>query len=135
MSGKPITILVADDDAPIRDLLRRVLDRDGYQLLVAADGRQALQIADQHAGPIDLLFSDIIMPEMSGVDLARAIKARRPETKIILTSAYLRPISVMDRSWHFIPKPYLPAPLLDFMRYVLKSGPEQNGTVRVDGSL
>jgi len=59
------------------------------------------------------------MPALSGVALARAITAKRPATKIILTSAYLRQIWVMDRSWRFISKPYFPAQLLDTVREAL----------------
>src|SRR5215469_8958358 len=113
MFARQVTILIADDEPLLRDFLRTTLHQVGYQLLVASDGKQALEIAAQHNGSIDLLFSDITMPGMSGMALARAIKAKRPETKIILTSAYLRHIWVMERSWHFLAKPYLPAQLLE----------------------
>jgi CheY-like chemotaxis protein len=114
-----ITILVAEDEAPLRDLLVKILHPAGYQLLIASDGKQALEIAEQHTGPIDLLLSDIGMPELSGVALARAITAKHPATKIILTSTYLRDIFVMDRSWQFIAKPYVPAQILDSVREAL----------------
>ena len=117
MSANQITILLAEDEALIRDFLRKVLKR--YQLLIASDGKQALEIAEQHTGPIDVLLSDIVMPELSGVALARAITAKHPAMKIILTSAYLRQIWVMDRSWRFISKPYFPAQLLDTVREAL----------------
>src|SRR5207249_7576767 len=91
---------------------------------MASDGQQALEIAEQHAGSIDLLFADNNMPALSGVALARAITAKRPATKVILTSAYLRDNWVMDRRWHFIAKPYLPNQLLDTVREALQSEPE-----------
>ena len=116
---KQTTILVAEDEALIRDLLEKILQQAGYQLLVASDGKQALEIAEQHTGPIDVLLSDIVMPELSGVALARAITAKHPATNIVLTSAYLRHIWVMDRSWQFIVKPYVPAQILDSVREAL----------------
>ena len=119
VSANQTTILVAEDEALIRDLLEKILHQAGYQLLIASDGKQALEIAEQHTGPIDVLLSDIVMPELSGVALARAITAKHPAMKIILTSAYLRQIWVMDRSWHFIAKPYLPTQLLDTVREAL----------------
>ena len=119
MSANQTTILVAEDEALIRELLGKILHHAGYQLLVASDGKQALEIAEQHTGSINVLLSDIVMPELSGVDLARAITDKRPATKIILTSAYLRHIWVMERSWRFITKPYVPAQILDAVREAL----------------
>jgi CheY-like chemotaxis protein len=68
------TILIAEDDEPLRTLLRMLLDAQGYQVLVAPDGKKALEIAGQHTGKIDLLLSDVVMPEMSGVELAKTLQ-------------------------------------------------------------
>jgi two-component system, cell cycle sensor histidine kinase and response regulator CckA len=86
-SNHGTTILVAEDESYVRDLLQKVLGTAGFNVLVAGDGRKALEVADQHNGKIDLLLSDVVMPEMSGVELAKALKANHPESRIILTSA------------------------------------------------
>ena len=87
-SNHGATILIAEDEPAVRNLLQKILNSAGYQVLVASDGKKALEIADQHKRNIDLLLSDIVMPEMSGVELAKTLKSKRPEMRIILTSAY-----------------------------------------------
>ena len=94
-------------------------------MLVASDGKKALQLAEGHSGKIDLLLSDVVMPEMSGVELAKAIKVKRPESRIILTSAYPQGMLVMDSGWRFIPKPFFPQRLLEEVRQALSNPPEQ----------
>jgi two-component system cell cycle sensor histidine kinase/response regulator CckA len=123
-SDRGATILVAEDEPPLLELLRRLLDSAGYQVLIASDGKKALKIAE-HTGNIDLLLSDVVMPEMSGVELAKAIKRQRPEIRIILTSAYPQGMLVMDSGWHFIPKPFFPQRLLEEVRKALSIPPEK----------
>jgi len=124
-SNRGTTILVAEDEQPVRDLLQKVLGTAGFNVLVAEDGEKALQVADQHTGKIDLLLSDVVMPEMSGVALAKALKANHPESRIVLTSAYDQGMLVMDSEWHFIQKPYLPQRLLEEVRKALSIPPEK----------
>ena len=119
------TILIAEDEPPLRDLLQKILAPAGYHLLVAEDGKKALEIADQHNGKIDLLLSNVVMPEMSGVELAKAIKAKRPESRVILTSAHPQGMLVMDSGWYFIQKPYFPKRLLEEVRNALSIPPEK----------
>ena len=69
------TVLVVEDDDPVRALLREVLRRQGYAVLEACDGRAALELADAHAGPIDLLVSDCLLPNLSGAELARGLRS------------------------------------------------------------
>ncbi len=100
---------------------------------MAADAKEALYLAEQHDGPISLLLSDVTMPELSGIELARRITAQRPETKVVLTSAYWRHNWVMDRSWHLIPKPYMPSQLLDAVTQVLEPTVTKPGAPELDG--
>jgi two-component system cell cycle sensor histidine kinase/response regulator CckA len=93
-------------------------------LLVAPNGKKALEIAERHIGRIDLLLSDVVMPEMSGVELAKALKATRPESRIMLTSAYPNGMFIVDSGWHFIQKPYFPRRLLEEVQKVLSTPPE-----------
>ena len=117
-SNHGATILLAEDEPPIRELLSKILNSAGYQVLVASDGKRALTIAEQ-TEKIDLLLSDVVMPEMSGVELAKALKSKRPEIRIMLTSAYPQGTLLIDSGWHFIPKPFFPQRLLDEVRKAL----------------
>src|SRR5690348_18406678 len=82
------TILIAEDEETLRELMRNILQTAGYQVLIAPDGRKALELADKHGVNIDLLLTDIVMTEMSGLELAKAIKATHPRGRLILMSGY-----------------------------------------------
>jgi two-component system, cell cycle sensor histidine kinase and response regulator CckA len=87
--GGSETVLLVEDEESVRQLAREVLETGGYQVLEAPDGGQALQLAEQHAGPIALLLTDVVMPGITGPDLARRLGARRPELKVLFVSGYL----------------------------------------------
>jgi CheY-like chemotaxis protein len=80
-------ILVVDDDADLRSLAQIILEQSGYQVLVAADGRQALQIAQHDPDPIDLLLTDVVMPGMDGAALGRQLRLLRPAMRILYMTA------------------------------------------------
>ena len=82
------TILLAEDDEGVRQLLRYVLEASGYRVLEAADGRDALRLFEQHAGSIDLLLTDVIMPGLNGRELAEKALASKPGLKVICMSGY-----------------------------------------------
>ena len=82
------TILVAEDDNQIRTLICRILENSGYTVLSADSGGEAIRLCEQHPDRIDLLISDVIMPSMSGGELAEQIASSRPETKILFMSGY-----------------------------------------------
>lgn len=107
-----ITVLLAEDDGSVRRLLADILKLAGYGLLLASDGTEALRVAAAHSGKIDLLLSDVVMPGMTGIELAIELKCRRPDLGILLTSAYDEGMLVLDRGWHFIRKPMAPNKLL-----------------------
>ncbi len=87
-SARPETILVVEDEAGIRGLIRRILGRQNYEVIEASNGRQALEIAREHNGPIDMLLTDVVMPEMGGFDLAHELLKKRPDTKVLFISGY-----------------------------------------------
>jgi two-component system, cell cycle sensor histidine kinase and response regulator CckA len=87
--GRGGVVLVVDDDASIRRLVARVLEGHGFELLEAAGGAEALALSRAHAGPIDLLLTDVIMPEMDGLELARRLTAERPDTPVLYMSGYM----------------------------------------------
>ncbi len=86
------TVLVVEDEAAMRELTRRILDRHGYRVIVAANGAEALRAAEHHEGPIDLLLTDVVMPQMLGKDVAERASAIRPGVRVLYMSGYAQPI-------------------------------------------
>lgn len=82
------TVLIADDEEPVRRVASRLLARNGYDVLEAADGAEALRMLAAGKGAIDLLVSDIIMPEMGGLELARKVATEFPKLPVLLISGY-----------------------------------------------
>jgi CheY-like chemotaxis protein len=82
------TILLVEDEDVVRDLTRRVLERQGYTVLACADGDAAVELARRHEQPIDLLLTDVVMPGLRGHEVARLVSASRPEIKILYMSGY-----------------------------------------------
>jgi two-component system cell cycle sensor histidine kinase/response regulator CckA len=115
------TVLVAEDEETIRRLVTDVLTRSGYTVHGAATGDEALSLLDRHGASIDLLLTDVVMPGMSGPDLARAAAARKPTLRVLYTSGYA---SEPDEAFHdpdveFIAKPFSPQALVAKVRDVL----------------
>ncbi|MEO8523167.1 MAG: PAS domain S-box protein [Caldimonas sp.] len=82
------TILLVEDEDPVRDVARGILERSGYRVIEARDGAEALLISERHPGTIDLLLTDVVMPKMSGPELARRLASSRPGTKVLCMSGY-----------------------------------------------
>ncbi len=91
--GGSETILLAEDEAGVRRLVQRVLAAKGYRVLEARDVTHAAEIATGHAGPIHLLLSDVVMPDLSGPELAARILAIRPETRVLFMSGFANGLS------------------------------------------
>jgi two-component system cell cycle sensor histidine kinase/response regulator CckA len=109
LSGKGIILLVEDEDA-VRTFASRALSNRGYQVLEAANGEAALDILRSHTGGIDLVISDVMMPNMDGPTLAREIRKLRPNLKMLFISGYAeeafkKSLESMD-SFVFLPKPF-----------------------------
>jgi CheY-like chemotaxis protein len=117
------TILIVEDDAVVRRVVKRILINFGYQTLEAADSNEALGICEEYPGPIHLLLTDVIMPGMNGRDLAARWAASRPQTKIIFTSGYTEDTIALqgnlEAGIHFLQKPYRPDYLARKIREVL----------------
>jgi CheY-like chemotaxis protein len=82
------TVLVVEDEDEVRGVVRQILERGGYQVLEARHGVEGEAAAAGHPGPIDLLLTDVVMPELSGRELASRVRARRPETRVLYMSGY-----------------------------------------------
>ena len=89
-------------------------------MLVAQDGQDAIQKSADQKGRIDLLVSNVQMPGMTGVDLARAMRQSRPDLRVILTASFEQGLLVLDTGWQFIQKPYLIKVLLDKIVELIK---------------
>jgi len=117
------TILVVDDDPSIGKLIEDTLQALGYTLLVATNPKQAITIAENHSGTIDVLLSDLIMPEMNGKLLAAAISGLRPSIKVIFMSGYTDDIiahqGILDPSVQLILKPISPTDLAYRLRKMI----------------
>jgi signal transduction histidine kinase/ActR/RegA family two-component response regulator len=125
------TVLVAEDDVQIRSLLRRCLASRGYEVLVASHGREALEIAARHEGSIDLLLTDVVMPHMSGRELAERLQSLRPGLRVLFISGYsdeaVERHGVLAPGTAFVQKPLQPDVLARTVREVL-DGHDGHGT-------
>ena len=123
--GGSETILLAEDDEELRTLTARVLTARGYRVLQAADGAEALRVAEEHRGALDLLTTDMVMPSMGGHDLAHELAARRPGLKVLYMSGYTDDEGGRDALGPgdaFLQKPVDPKVLARKVRQVLDGG-------------
>jgi two-component system cell cycle sensor histidine kinase/response regulator CckA len=117
------TILLVEDDEAVRGVIHEVLQSYGYQVLVAAHGDAALSVCERFPKTIDLLLTDVVMPRMSGRELANRLAALRPEMKVLFMSGYTDDAivhhGVLDADTPFIQKPFAPDVLARKVRNVL----------------
>jgi PAS domain S-box-containing protein len=117
------TVILVEDDPGVRSLTRDVLIRQGYVVLEAQDGAAALRVASEHAGQIDIVVSDVVMPGMSGLEVVHELRRARPQIKALLVSGYtddaLGAHGVLDVDIELLLKPFTPAALAAKIRDVL----------------
>jgi PAS domain S-box-containing protein len=118
------TVLLVEDESSVRNLAYRILCQQGYTVLEAANGDEALCIVQEHIGKeIDLLLTDVVMPRMSGKELADRLKTLKPELKVLFTSGYTDDSivhrGVLAPGTHFLQKPFSPKTLSQKVREVL----------------
>jgi two-component system, cell cycle sensor histidine kinase and response regulator CckA len=117
------TVLLVEDAAPVRALARRSLEAHGYRVIDAFDGPSALELSARHRAPIDLLVTDVVMPGMSGRELAERLAPVRPGMKVLYTSGYTDDAmvrqGVLNAGVAFLQKPFVPDSLARKVREVL----------------
>lgn len=121
------TVLVVEDAASVRMVTRQVLERYGYVVLEAPNGDTALHLAARHHGPIQLLLTDVVMPGLSGRQLAEQLVQLRPEMKVLYASGYADQAivhhGILESGIAYIQKPFTPETLARRVRQVLDSSP------------
>jgi len=114
------TVLVAEDDAQVRDLTKCVLEGYGYQVMEAEDGEEAMQVFNKNKDKIQLLILDVVMPKKNGKEVYDEIKKIRPDIKTVFTSGYNAEIihkkGMLEKGFGFITKPCSPQELLKKVR-------------------
>jgi two-component system, cell cycle sensor histidine kinase and response regulator CckA len=127
------TILLVDDNDDLRDLAQLVLETSGYQVLIARNGGEAVRIGYEHKEVIHLLFTDVVMPNMSGRQLTDLLQPSRPKMKVLFMSGYTDDTMIRhgieDAESHFLHKPFTPIALAQKVREVL-DGTKGPGTNR-----
>jgi len=120
------TVLLAEDDAALRNLVRGILESRGYSVLLAVDASEAVAWCERHPGPIHLFLTDVVMPGMSGQDLAALAARLRPRLKVLYMSGYtdhaILEDGVLAGDAAFLRKPFTPEILLSKIRDVLDGG-------------
>ena len=123
------TVLVVDDEEMVRIIMVQVLQDNGYTVLEASDGLEALRIAKEHTGRIDLLLTDVKMPGMNGLELTARLLSNRPEMTVLYVSGHAdstRQIQLQEGQFiiepgaNFLHKPFSPDGLLQKVRHVME---------------
>ncbi|MFO8091003.1 MAG: PAS domain S-box protein [Desulfatiglandaceae bacterium] len=123
--GHGETVLIVEDEASVLKLAQRILERSDYTVLTAATPGEAMSLAEEHGGEIQLVITDVVMPEMNGRDLAEQLKAYYPALKVLFMSGYTANViahrGILDEGVHFIQKPFSNRELGQKVREALES--------------
>jgi two-component system cell cycle sensor histidine kinase/response regulator CckA len=125
------TVLIVEDDTALRTVACRALQQCGYDVLIASDGAEALDECSRHVGGLHLVVTDMVMPEMSGIELADRIALSYPEVKVLLMSGYTRDEAarrgIASDRYAFLEKPFTPSRLAAKVRELLDGGRTRAG--------
>ncbi|MEU8664522.1 ATP-binding protein, partial [Actinoplanes philippinensis] len=125
LAGHGATVLVVEDESALREVTCRILRRGGYTVLAADGGDEALRLAATHS--VDVLLTDVIMPNMLGKDLADAIRSRWPGTRVLFMSGYAQPVltthGTLAADVHLLEKPFTSAELMRALHDELRTPP------------
>jgi two-component system cell cycle sensor histidine kinase/response regulator CckA len=121
--GNPATILLVDDDEALRRFVRRILMQQGFHVIEASDGAEALEVASAYDQPVDLLLTDVIMPKVNGLALARRLLQERPGIRVLYMSGYMEKSMLLAKHPEsvLLQKPFTPETLIAAVRQVFAS--------------
>jgi two-component system cell cycle sensor histidine kinase/response regulator CckA len=121
--ARSATIVLAEDEDVVRRLLREVLETEGYTVLEARGGEEAIALADAHDGAIDLLVTDLVMPGLGGRETAEALAESRPQTPVLYLSGYSEEtvVASLNGDDHFLQKPFPPGVLVERVGELLRA--------------
>ena len=123
-----LTILIAEDEAPIMRLVTRILEPGRYEMLYAVTAEEALRISAERQSPIDLLLANVILPDMLGTQLAANLKKARPAMRVILMSGKERGnLAVLQGGWQYLSQPFLRQELAERIRAELEGRRARGG--------
>jgi two-component system cell cycle sensor histidine kinase/response regulator CckA len=126
-------VLLVEDDDQVRSFIRMLLSSNGYQVLEASTGAEGLEIAERQSNEIDLLLSDMLLPELSGYDLAQKVQELRPQIKILFMTGYVEgeivQRSISELGARFLDKPFQPAILLTRVEEAINAAPQDDQEV------
>lgn len=126
---RSITILIVEDNDNLRNLLQRSLEGVGFSVFAATDGAEALRWSEQHEGTIEIVVSDVVMPELNGLELSKRIRVARPETKFLFITGFGDQFpELRDYGANILEKPFLPSELLRKVDDILDQGKAATGT-------
>ena len=115
------TILVVEDNQESLLLFRKILQQQGYEVLFARGGQDALKVCRAHIGPIDLVIADVVMPGMSGPQLSESLRPLRPKTPVLFMSGVVNPAAVQGGAG-FLSKPFAPERLVEKVHQLIGAG-------------
>jgi two-component system, cell cycle sensor histidine kinase and response regulator CckA len=117
------TVLVVEDEALVLDVATRILRQHGYHVLAARSGEEALELIESHHEPIHLLLTDVVMPGITGKDVAERVSTARPEIRVLYMSGYSESVitsqGVIEKGIRLVSKPFRAPDLLEHVRAVL----------------
>jgi two-component system cell cycle sensor histidine kinase/response regulator CckA len=120
-SPRAPTVLVVDDEAPIRHIARRILEDEGYQVTEASNGLEAIALLAEGA-PLDLLIADLDMPQLGGDEMVRRVRATRPDLKVLYATGHIDRLMDTRPLWEgeaFLDKPFAAASLREAVSLLL----------------
>jgi DNA-binding response OmpR family regulator len=133
VEGKLETVLLVEDHPVLRKLVRQILENAHFTVIVAGNLKQAVRLEAEYPGTIDLLLSDVRVAGMSGPKLAKRLKERRPQMRIVLMAGYPGgALLLLNYGWHYIEKPFVPSILVNRIKDVLRGETREQSPDRFD---
>jgi DNA-binding NtrC family response regulator len=133
LGGTLETILLVEDHSVLLKLVKRILEDANFTVITASNAKQAIQLEAEFPGTIDLLLSDVRMRGTSGPNLAKRLKERRPQMRVVLMSGYPGgALLVLNYGWHYMEKPFLASVLVKKIKDVLRGETREQSTDRFD---